>query len=58
MREEKTMAEEKKDIKPVVQGRVKSKGLGEKAAEAFLSEDTRTVKNYIMPRVYLPAALH
>ena len=48
------MAEEKKDIKPVVQGRVKSKGLGEKAAEAFLSEDTRTVKNYILWDVLIP----
>lgn len=49
------MADEvKKEIKPVAHGRIKEKGLGEKAAEAFLSEDTRTVKNYILWDVLIP----
>lgn len=49
------MADEvKKEITPIVKGRVKEKGLGEKAAEAFLSEDTRTVKNYILWDVLIP----
>lgn len=46
--------EQKKEIQPVVKGRIKEKGLGEKAAEAFLSEDTRTVKNYILWDVLIP----
>lgn len=48
------MADEKKEIKPVVKGRIKEKSLGDKAAEAFLSEDTRNVKNYIVWDVLIP----
>ena len=46
--------EQKKEIRPVAHGRIKEKGLGEKAAEAFLSEDTRNVKNYILWDVLIP----
>lgn len=52
------MAEEKNiskpTVKPVAQGKVKQKGLGEKAAEAFFSEDTKTVGNYIIWDVIIP----
>lgn len=47
--------QERKDIKPVANGHVKEKGLADKAAEAFLSEDTKTVKNYILWDVIVPA---
>lgn len=49
------MTEEKKNLKQIAKGEIKEKGLGEKAAEAFLSEDTRTVKNYILWDVVIPA---
>ena len=49
------MAEEKKDLKPIAKGRVREKGLGEKAAEAVFSEDTRTVGNYILWDVFIPS---
>ena len=47
--------ENKREVKPIVKGKVHEKNLGEKAAEAFLSEDTRTVKNYILWDVIVPA---
>lgn len=50
------MAEEKKkELRQIVSGRVKEKSLAEKAGDVFLSEDTRTVKNYILWDVLLPA---
>ena len=49
------MAEEKKEIKQIVSGHVKEKSLAEKAGDVFLSEDTRTVKNYILWDVLIPA---
>lgn len=49
------MAEEKKEIKPVAKGRIKQKGVGDKVAGALLSEDTRTVGNYIVWDVLVPA---
>lgn len=49
------MAEEKKkEVRQVATGHVKEKGVGEKIAESFLSEDTRTVKNYILWDVFIP----
>ncbi len=48
------MADEKKEIKQVAKGRVKEKGVGERLADSFLSEDTRTVKNYILWDVFIP----
>ena len=49
------MAEEKKEVKQIVSGKVKSKSLAEKAGDVFFSEDTRTVKNYILWDVLIPA---
>lgn len=50
------MAEEKKkEVTQIVTGHVKSKSLAEKAGDVFLSEDTRTVKNYILWDVLIPA---
>ena len=50
------MAEEKKkEVRQIVSGRVKEKSLAEKAGDVFLSEDTRTVKNYILWDVLIPA---
>lgn len=50
------MAEEKKkELKPIAKGHVKEKGLGEKAAEAILSEDTKTVGSYILWDVIIPS---
>lgn len=48
------MAEEKKEIRQVATGHIKEKGVGDKIADAFLSEDTRTVKNYILWDVFIP----
>lgn len=48
------MSEDKKEVKQVVKGRVKEKGLGEKAAEAFFSEDSKTVGNYIIWDLLVP----
>ena len=48
------MAEEKKEVRQVVSGHVKEKTLADKAAGAFLSEDTKTVKNYILWDVLIP----
>lgn len=45
---------ETKDIKPIVQGHVKKKGFGEKAAEVFLSEDTKNVKDYVLWDILIP----
>ena len=47
--------EKKKEVKQIVSGRVKERTLAEKAGSYFLSEDTRTVKNYILWDVLLPA---
>ena len=47
--------EEKKEIKPVAKGRIKEKGVGEKIADSFLSEDTRSVGNYILWDVFIPS---
>lgn len=51
------MAEEnkKKEVKQIVSGKVKEKSLAEKASDVILSEDTRTVKNYILWDVFIPA---
>ena len=46
---------EKKEVTQVVTGHVKEKGVGDKLAETFLSEDTRTVKNYILWDVFVPS---
>lgn len=46
--------DEKKEVKQVANGRIKEKGVGEKIADSFLSEDTRTVKNYIIWDVFIP----
>ena len=51
------MAEEKKrevHAKKVASGKVKEKSLGDKFSEAFLSEDTRTVGEYIWNEVIVP----
>lgn len=51
------MAENKKrevHANKVASGRVKEKGLGDKFSEAFLSEDTRTVGEYIWNEVIVP----
>lgn len=49
------MAEEKKkEVKQVVTGRVKEKSFAEKAGDVLLSEDTRTVKNYLFWDVFIP----
>lgn len=44
----------KKEIAQVATGHVKEKGFGEKAADAFFSEDTKNVKNYIIWDVIIP----
>ena len=46
--------QEKKEVRQVVSGKIKQKGLGEKAAEAFFSEDTRTVGDYILWDLFIP----
>lgn len=50
------MSEEQKkdDIRPIVQGKIKEKTFADKAADAFLSEDTKTVKNYILWDILVP----
>lgn len=48
------MEQQKKEIKPVAKGRVKEKSVGSKVAGAFLSEDSRTVGNYIIWDVLVP----
>lgn len=48
------MAEDKKEIRQVANGRLKEKNVGDKIADAFLSEDTRTVGNYILWDVFIP----
>lgn len=51
------MAEEKKrenHAKQVVSGKIREKSLGDKFSEAFLSEDTRTVGDYIWNEVIVP----
>lgn len=48
------MPDEKKDLAPVAQGRIKEKGPGEKMAEVFLSEDTKNVKNYVIWDILIP----
>ena len=45
----------KKEITQIVSGKIKEKSLAEKAGDVFLSEDTRTVKNYILWDVLIPA---
>lgn len=49
------MAEEKKEVRQIVSGKVKEKTVLDKAGDVFLSEDTRTVKNYILWDVLIPA---
>ncbi len=46
--------EDKKEVKQVATGHIKEKGVGERIADSFLSEDTRTVKNYILWDVFIP----
>ena len=46
--------DKKKEVKQIVSGRVKSKSLAEKAGDFILSEDTRTVKNYLVWDVLIP----
>ena len=48
------MSEDKKEIRPVVRGKIHEKGLGEKMAESFFSEDTKTVGDYILWDVIIP----
>ena len=49
------MAEnEKKEVTQVAKGHIKEKGVGEKMADSFLSEDVRNVKNYIIWDVIIP----
>ena len=45
---------EKRNLRQVAQGEVKEKTLADKACEAFLSEDTRQVKDYILWDVVIP----
>ena len=52
MPEEKETA--KKEIKQVANGKRSERSLAEKAGDLFLSEDTRTVKNYIIWDVLIP----
>ena len=47
--------EKKKEITQIVSGKIREKSLAEKAGDVFLSEDTRTVKNYILWDVLIPA---
>ena len=47
--------EKKKEVTQIVSGKIKEKSLAEKAGDVFLSEDTRTVKNYILWDVLIPA---
>lgn len=49
------MAEKKKEVRQIVSGKVKEKTVLDKASDVFLSEDTRTVKNYILWDVLIPA---
>ena len=46
---------EKRQVQQIVSGKIKEKSLAEKAGDVFLSEDTRTVKNYILWDVLIPA---
>lgn len=46
---------EKREVKQIVSGKVKEKTVLDKASDVFLSEDTRTVKNYILWDVLIPA---
>lgn len=50
------MAEEKdkKEIRQIAKGKKTERSLAEKAGDLFLSEDTRTVKNYIFHEVLIP----
>ena len=48
------MADDKKEVKQVAKGHVKEKGVSDRIADAFLSEDTRTVGNYILWDVFIP----
>lgn len=48
------MAEEKKEVRQVASGQIREKNVGDKIADAFFSEDTRTVKNYILWDVFIP----
>lgn len=54
----KKQAEAKRDIQPVVKGKVSSrkKGLGEKFSETFLSSDLETVKTSVLFDILIPAA--
>lgn len=49
------MAEEKKkQVTQIVSGKVREKSLAEKAGDVFLSEDARSVKQYILWDVIIP----
>lgn len=45
---------EKKEVKQIAKGKKTERTLAEKAGALFLSEDTRTVKNYIIWDVLIP----
>lgn len=47
----------KKEVKPVVKGKVvrKKKSLGKKISEAFLGDDTRSVGDYLIQDILVPA---
>lgn len=47
--------ENKKEVTQIVKGKIREKTALEKAGDVFLSEDTKTVKNYILWDVLIPA---
>lgn len=56
--EENTETPQKKKIKPIVKGKVlrKKKSLGKKIAEAFLGDENRSIGDYLIQDVLVPAA--
>ena len=48
------MEEEKRKVRQVASGKIRKKTLAEKAGDAFFSEDTRTVKEYLFWEVLIP----
>lgn len=48
------MAEEKREVRQIVSGKVKEKTVLDKASDVFLSEDARSVKDYIIYDVIIP----